>query len=740
MLMFLRNTAPAPAFIQDAFNDANAAFGWNLSLVSVKFADFDAAGFCRPFLSSVALSRSMFRGGTAFDLLNLLHEMLHLKYPLAGHGGGWLRAFRAIGVDYTYPGHCDDFTGWHAIQPGGPFDVWCLDFMARHGLKPQTEIHESQKDDVYRHAEAEWRDLQKVPDRVRDIGARIVSGGQHKDAALEELAKLAALDPSADPKIIALALDYAKNGHGKPCPPELDYLLDDAGRAAINAGVKRGGSNGGSNGQGGGATPSGNASNARKSGPVSQHLAVIVDLSDSMYSHLAALQQHVQAAVDGSTKCTIIGFHKRAEILNSVSDISRICTGRRSCSESANDLAAGLRLARSVRPDAAIIITDAALDIYDLPWGPQHREADRLHSGGCKRIEAVWLPQNQAVWAAEGGHKLQKCDGGEWCPVEYLNRAKDFMQQLPRGGGVLHEGNQPSNIHFTETVNAALSAAMLACAPNGQGEDMSVHCPTCTCANCSSAGGDYTYDAATAPYDSTPIGGRDMFGQNGRDYSGVVTDTLEEGAAALTAYRASAVKRAAEDAEAIQRNLHTAAQIGMDGVHTELERAALEHENHELRHGNALMGQVLTGLDRVRRSMRAQSDASLAGRREEHQAVEGKLGAILDAFGQGAMAMVTAPVEHAAPLRGGYTAPQVNGPHQSQIWERPAALPVKEYSPAQIGACRAVFSAQPYRAGSALSRRPGTAALPAPAGEMKALPAPAPRGGVLALFSRKREG
>jgi hypothetical protein len=144
--------------MQTAFDEANAVFSLGLPKITVKLADMNGAGFCRPLLGVLALSRKYFRGGVIYDLVNLVEEMHHMRYPASGHGGAWLRGMNAIGVEHT-PHHCDKFYGWHAVQPGGQFDVWSRDFMWRYGIAPQIEAHDSQKDDAYRAAEAKYKEI-----------------------------------------------------------------------------------------------------------------------------------------------------------------------------------------------------------------------------------------------------------------------------------------------------------------------------------------------------------------------------------------------------------------------------------------------------------------------------------------------------------------------------------------------------------------------------------------------------
>jgi hypothetical protein len=175
--------------------------------------------------------------------------------------------------------------------------------------------------------------------------------------------------------------------------------------------------------------------------------AVILDCSDSMIGDNEARRRRaVQAVVDASPNVKIIAFRQRAEIISSLDEIPRIMAAQ----PAANDLAAALRLASSLKPARAVVITDAGVDIYDIPWGAQHRAAGQL---GCP-IDAVWLPEPDAQWAIEGGYKLAKCRDGRPCgerdPHEYMRRAAEFMRQLACNGGQFHDGS------FVGSISAGL--------------------------------------------------------------------------------------------------------------------------------------------------------------------------------------------------------------------------------------------------------------------------------------------
>jgi hypothetical protein len=189
-------------------------------------------------------------------------------------------------------------------------------------------------------------------------------------------------------------------------------------------------------------------------------ICIVVDLSESMYERLPTLGCHVQQAMDRSRKCTIIGFRKRAEILMGVDDLARICTGTGTCANpgpnSGNDVAAGLRLAASVNPDAVVLITDAAEDIFDKPWGQVLQAAGRL-----KRVETVWLPQPSLVMHAEQAtYSIPTCGGGTLNPAEYLQKAEKLMRQLARGGGEFQTGAQNSYQNNAEYASNAIGAAI----------------------------------------------------------------------------------------------------------------------------------------------------------------------------------------------------------------------------------------------------------------------------------------
>jgi hypothetical protein len=61
--------------------------------------------------------------------------------------------------------------------------------------------------------------------KIVDLGKDIAAGGAARAKAFDQLAKMA-IDNGQDPKLVALALDYARNGHGKPVPAELKHLMD----------------------------------------------------------------------------------------------------------------------------------------------------------------------------------------------------------------------------------------------------------------------------------------------------------------------------------------------------------------------------------------------------------------------------------------------------------------------------------------------------------------------------------
>jgi hypothetical protein len=60
--------------------------------------------------------------------------------------------------------------------------------------------------------------------KIVDLGKDIAAGGAAQAKAFDQLAKMA-IDNGQDPKLVALALDYARNGRGKPVPPGLKHLM-----------------------------------------------------------------------------------------------------------------------------------------------------------------------------------------------------------------------------------------------------------------------------------------------------------------------------------------------------------------------------------------------------------------------------------------------------------------------------------------------------------------------------------
>lgn len=323
------------------------------------------------------------------------------------------------------------------------------------------------------------------------------------------------------------------------------------------------------------------------------HLALIVDLSDSMYPHLAALEEHVSRA-QAAGRCTVIGFRQHARVLGGTGEFRAICDGMGTCSNrrsnDGNDLAAALRLASSHRPDAAVIITDAALEIYNIPWGPQQRELERLHAGGCHNISVVWLQQPDAVWAAEGGYKLTICGGKEWCPIEYLNRAGKFMQSLVRGSGQFIEGRPASNIYQQDTSEKAIGEAI------------------------------------------------SMFKR--RDYSGAAREPAIEGGKDLIAGRMAAERQYEDDARLIQEAIESSTVTAMDAFFHEARATDLEHQNIELRGGLHAAISALEGINKTRAKFRAQAEQSLELHRENWRENHREMKDMFETFERGSISFL----------------------------------------------------------------------------------------------------
>jgi hypothetical protein len=125
----MRNFQDAPRALYEAFDAINAELGLGLSRMPIKLADdVGGAAIARNVmtpLANIVFDRNGFGGGsTRYDLCNLLHEMVHVAKPASGHGGGWLNAMLAAGVEFdTRWAH--PVTGFHRIYPGSDFDRLC---------------------------------------------------------------------------------------------------------------------------------------------------------------------------------------------------------------------------------------------------------------------------------------------------------------------------------------------------------------------------------------------------------------------------------------------------------------------------------------------------------------------------------------------------------------------------------------------------------------------------------------
>jgi hypothetical protein len=197
-------------------------------------------------------------------------------------------------------------------------------------------------------------------------------------------------------------------------------------------------------------------------------ITFLVDASESMYlwrGIIVAKAERLLAARPGSI---LVAFRARAEILESPSDLYRVCHGTSTCANlgpnCGNDLPAALLFVRrNMHCDRLILITDAAEGIHNALWGPILHEANALKQIGC-RIETVWLPQPEAVAhaASDDQSMVSGCGGKKWCTRSYLARAPELLSRVAGNGGTLRQSRQSPEWIPDASVSDAVGGAVTA--------------------------------------------------------------------------------------------------------------------------------------------------------------------------------------------------------------------------------------------------------------------------------------
>jgi hypothetical protein len=564
-----KNIRPAPRELVDAAQSINRhVFDGKANVGQIEIADIPGAyAHCEPDgrRYAIRMDREHFfsnEGGrlTAHVLIMIAHELGHAVAGSGhGHGPVWQQIMKAVGIRTT--GRGDD-----AAIPGGRFDVW-------------RQQHYPGLSDGF------IPDLNGIPGRIKELGQRIAAGGGSRDAALEELAGISRRFGVAEDHVAA-ALAQAKSGRG--------VLRDDdpgpkGGGVPPNAGRDRP------------AALSDRDHSARRNTQKTDHL-IVVDASESMHSNMQALASHVRIATATGGMFKLIGFRGRPVLVSSVDELISMCPGTGTCQNPGhnpgNDIAAALRMASSMKPSSMTVITDAGDGIFNVSWGPAHREIDRIHAAGCRDISAVWLQMPEGVAAAETGSDVASCDGPPWSGADYMAKGERFMTQLVRGNGRLHIGRPASNIYNenrAEIIGKAVdSAANEQAAPVREtGHEVAIF---------------KRGDAAV------------MSGDTGRGTREMLQDVVKH----VQETQRQAAARYGEKSEEYQRQSQRAVKASMDGLE---RRAALfisERERQQLEHHWDLLNQELDSLAEMGERMDEQAIHTLRQHKEHYDAVQGR--------------------------------------------------------------------------------------------------------------------